>query len=254
MRKIDLLLLCGLLLSGCSVTRSRGINAPVIFNGMEGENICETVQKQNITSNNFFIQKAEIELINEGRIQKFISNIKFEKPNKYLISLKSKTGIEGARIFISNDTVLINDRLNKRLYFGNSLSLVRKYGFSISCFPLIFGDLILENNFKQGINKCIEEKLNISSVVKGVPLRYEIDCKKKKVVYVNQEKLHVSEGFRINFKNFIEINGSMLPKIIEFTDNQYNTTIRIKVLKIETPWKGSIIFIPGKGYESIEIV
>ena len=40
-----------------------------------------------------------------------MATIKYELPDKYLISIRSKAGIEAARIFITKDTVLINDRI-----------------------------------------------------------------------------------------------------------------------------------------------
>ena len=40
----------------------------------------------------FFIQKAEIEVINQDGKEKYLSTIKYEKPDKYLISIKSRTG------------------------------------------------------------------------------------------------------------------------------------------------------------------
>jgi outer membrane biogenesis lipoprotein LolB len=253
LRKITGLLLCGLILCSCSITRNRGVNNSVNYGVKAGENIYKTIQNQNVTLSNFFVQKAEVEIVNEEGRQKFLCNIKFEKPDRYLISLKSRTGIEGARIYISNDTILVNDRINKKLYFGNSLSLVRKYGLSISCLPLIFGDLVLENNFNHGNDICEGEKLDLSCVVKGIPLKYEIDCKKRKVIGVSKENTYVSKGFNIDYKNFMEINGSLIPKTIEITDVQYNTNIRIKIIKMESPWIGTIKFVPGKGYEIIEL-
>ena len=36
--------------------------------------------------------------------------------------------------------------------------------------------------------------------------------------------------------------------------NQTNTTIKIKILKIEIPWKGNIEFVPGRDYEKMELL
>ena len=254
MRKVITILLLPIFFAGCSLIGRSGKSLTAGYTNTEGNSILEGTINQNITNNGFFIQKAEIEIISNTGKERYLASIKFEMPDKYLISVKSRSGIEGVRIYISGDSILLNDRINKKLYSGNAFYLKRKFGLTPGLLPLIFGDAILDTNCQGSNEKCSENKIVTKCHVKGVILNYEIDCKKKKVVYVNQEKLHVSEGFSINFKNFIEINGSMLPKIIEFSDNQYNTTIRIKILKIETPWKGSIIFIPGKGYESIEIV
>ena len=73
--------------------------------------------------------------------------LKFEYPDKYLISIKSRTGIEGARIYISEDTILFNDRINKKMYYGSSLYLKRKYGLTTNFLPLIFGDIVSRKKF-----------------------------------------------------------------------------------------------------------
>ena len=88
-------------------------------------NVFESTKNQNITNNGFFIQKAEIEIVTGEGKEKYLASIKFEKPDKYLISVKSRTGIEGARIYISNDSILVNDRINKKLYSGNTFYLKR---------------------------------------------------------------------------------------------------------------------------------
>jgi hypothetical protein len=35
---------------------------------------------------------------------------------------------------------------------------------------------------------------------------------------------------------------------------QYNIRIKIKIVKTEYPWNGIVRFVPGKGYELIEIL
>lgn len=218
------------------------------------ENTLESVKNQNITNNSFFIQKAGIELITKNGKEKFIGNIKFEYPDKYLISIKNRTGIEGARIYISKDSILVNDRINKNLYYGNSMYLLRKYGLDQSFLPLIFGDIILDRNYEHSQEKCSGEKMNINCVVKGVMLNYSIDCKKKKSILVNQVNNFVQQGIQIKYEGFLNVGEFFVPKTIEFDDPQYNTVIRIKILKVEFPWSGNVKFIPGKGYELIELV
>jgi hypothetical protein len=233
------------LIAGCSVTRNVIVEKPDNTNRFTSDNIAESVSEQNITNGGFFIEKAEIELNNDKGKEKFIANIKFEAPDKYLISLKSRSGIEGARIYLSKDTILINDRINQIEYYGTSFYLRKKYGFSMSTLPLIFGDLVVEGNFKNNGNKC---------EVKGVDLNYSIDCKKRKVILVNQINNLVQPGVKIKYDRFHIIGYILVPETIELEDYQYNTSIRIKVIKIVKPWNGNLKFVPGKGYELIELV
>jgi hypothetical protein len=93
LRKVAIILVLGIIAVGCSLTRmAENVSAPV-SGETESDNIVENVTRQNLTSGGFFIQKAEIEFINLNGKQKFLATVKFEYPDKFLISLKSKTGI-----------------------------------------------------------------------------------------------------------------------------------------------------------------
>ena len=253
MRKVICILLLGLIAGGCSVFRHNGSTGAEITGKINSGNVLEDIENQNLTQNGFFIQKAEIEFNTSDATDKFIASIKFEKPDRYLISLKSRTGIEGARIFISGDSIRMNDRINKKLYSGTSIYLEKKYGFSQSFLPLIFGDLILEKRCKTGLEKCIEDKLTLDCQIKGVPLSYVVDCKRLKVIMVDQVKSVNNDGMKISYAKYFNPGNILIPRIIEFSEINYDIRIKIKVLKIQSSWNGHISFIPGKDYELIEL-
>jgi hypothetical protein len=247
-------LILGIFVTSCSVTRNIKGKKGENFNVVLSDNVLEGVKYQNITNNNFFIQKAEIEVVTENGKEKYLANIKFEKPDKYLISLRSKTGIEGARIYMSKDTILVNDRINKKMYFGTSYYLKKKYGFTQSFLPLIFGDIILNISCETGQEKCLDDKMYVKCIEEGIKLNYEIDCKRRKPISVIQMNNFGMDGIKITYGGFYNIENGFIPKIVEFKDSQYSTTIKIKIIKFEMPWNGSVKFIPGKGYELIELV
>lgn len=218
------------------------------------ENVIQRVIKQNVTSSGFFIQKAEIELITQNEKKKFLGSIKFEYPDKFLISLKSRTGIEGARIYINKDSIIVNDRINKKMYFGTALNLKRKFGLNQSVIPLIIGDMVVENRVNAGIGKCEDNRLKVDCNVRGVTTRYNIDCKRGKIDQVNLGNSNLKENININYSNFINLNSTLIPRIIDVENLQNNIKVRIKILKAEYPWNGDVRFVPGKGYEIIEIL
>lgn len=224
------------------------------YTNAEGSNILEGTINQNITNSGFFIQKAEIEIISNTGKEKYLAGIKFEKPDKYLISVKSRSGIEGARIYMSGDSVLVNDRINKKLYSGNSFYLKRKFGLTPDFLPLIFGDAIFDKNCKGSYEKCVEDKIVTECHVKGIVLNYEIDCKRRKVVAASQIDNFNKNVVKLKFGSFFNAGSYLIPKIIEFEDSQFDMTVKIKIFKVELPWNGSIKFFPGKGYELIELV
>jgi hypothetical protein len=240
-------------ISGCSVTRNLDKRASFNSGKLISENVLESVRTQNLTDSSFFIQKAEIEVNTQNGKERFIGNIKFEYPDKYLISIKSRSGIEGVRIYISKDTILVNDRMNKKIYYGTSYYLKKKYGISQSCLPLIFGDIVLNKDCEDGQGKCLENLLKISCLVDGVMLSYDIDCQKGKVILADQINNFVPQGIKIKNESFYNIGHILIPKIVELEDSEFNESIRIKILKVEFPWHGTVRFIPGKGYELIEL-
>ncbi len=246
----------GIFSAGCSVTRSRSRSNRDLEISKElfSENILESVKNQNITNTNFFIQKADIEVITQSGKEKLIGSIKFEYPDKYLISIKSRTGIEGARIYVSDDTILVNDRINRKMYYGSSVYLKRKYGLTTNFLPLIFGDIVLEKNYRESKEKCSGDKINTDYVVQGVILNYAINCKKRKSVFVSQLNSFVQHGIEFRYDNFIKSGNILIPTNIVLEEAQYDLKIKINIIKMELPWSGNIEFVPGRNYEIIELL
>ena len=75
----------------------------------------ESIIKNNLSKENFYIQKADIKVTQDNISVRFIASIKFRKPDSLLISVKSRTGIEAGRAFITKDTILINDRIKQKI-------------------------------------------------------------------------------------------------------------------------------------------
>jgi hypothetical protein len=254
LRKVIIILLLPVFVAGCSVIGRSGKSLAKDYINPIGSNILESTKNQNITNSGFFIQKAEIEILSNGGREKYLASIKFERPDRYLISLKSRTGIEGARIYMTNDSILVNDRINKKLYTGNTFYLKKKFGMTPEFMPLIFGDVILDKNCEKSNDKCVGSRIITECHVKGVILNYEIDCNRRKIVTVSQIDNFDKNVIKLRFESFFRIGRNLIPKIIEFDDSQFNTEVKIKIIKVELPWSGSLKFIPGKGYELIELV
>jgi hypothetical protein len=224
------------------------------YSDQKGINILEDVKNQNITHQGFFIEKADIEIFSQEGKERYLASIKYERPDKYLISIRSRSGIEGARIYLYGDSLKVNDRIHKKLFSGNALYLKRKYGIAPGLIPIIFGDLILDNNYTGKKDTCIGNRIKMRCNVKGVSLDYEIDCNRKKVALVKQSDNFNKNFINVSFSDFFNVGSHQISRLIEFEDTQYNIKVKIKVIKVELPWNGDIKFIPGKGYELIELL
>ena len=252
MREVNLIWFLLIFITGCSALKQRNDLNYVLSKEFSGDSLVEDVRKQNLTNRSFYIQKAEIEILSENGKIKMIANIKFEFPDKYLISLKSKTGIEAARIFISRDTVLINDRINRKLYFGKPVNLRNKYGVPSNILPVILGDFIYEKKKYYKEPYCIDGKTDIDYVNEGIKLRYIVDCSKRKLINSSQEGSLGSNYIDIEYGNFINTKDGFTPAKIRISYEK--SIIGIKIGKIESPWNGRVEFIAGNRYELKELL
>lgn len=249
MQKVTIILILVFVSAGCSVLRKGHGKYNGVSDRLSTAEVLSTTEKNNITGEGFFIQKAEIKVKTEEGSDNFLASLKYQKPDKYLLSLKSRTGIEAARIFLSGDSVVINDRINRIVYHGSQQSLQRHYGISASLLPVILGDFILKNSFNSAAEGCSEGKLSISSLVGGMKILYKIDCKLMKAISAVPESSIGKSVIDLEFLEFFQEAGTVLPGKIEVRDLKKNSSIEIKIVKIEIPWNGEIDFIPGNNYE-----
>lgn len=253
MQKIVLIFLWGIIVAGCSVTRSRSKSLSDGSGSIITRNVLEDVKNQNVTSKGFFLQKVDIKIITKTFNEKFIATIKFAYPDRYLISLKTRTGIEGARIYINKDSVTVNDRINKKLYFVDKFYLEQNFGITPGLLALIFGDIVLDGRLSSEKLECENSRLETEIGVKGVRFKYVIDCDKRKSLSVKLLNNYIQNGVEISYNRFFKKSGILIPGEIEVNDYKSNIKINLKIIKIEWPWSGDFDFIPGKGYEIIEL-
>lgn len=249
MQKIVFILFLILIHYSCSVIRKGDRTAYSLLNADGTEKNIKSIKDKNITGKNFFIQKAEINIFSPAGDEKVIGSIKYERPDKFLISIKSKTGIEAVRIFISEDTILVNDRINKRILYGDPDYLMNRYGISGNLIGLIVGDYISDNTLELNKAKCLNGELNLNDEAGGIKIKYIIDCKLNKVIYASNEKALNGHQIEMKFDHFKKMEANLLPEKIELKDIITNTDIVIHIKKIEYPWTGKVEFIPGYRYE-----
>ncbi len=180
--------------------------------------------------------------------------IKFIPPDLYLLSIKSKAGIEIARVYLNEDSVMLNDRFNKKLYYGSASDLKKKYGLTTAVLPVILGDYINEMIVDEKKLECSDGKLDMDAIIKDVKIRYSIDCKYCKCILTVPENEQNSIGLKIEYSSFFSSGGMNIPGRIDISEKQNDTRIEIRIIKIIIPWEGSIEFIPGRQYEKIHLL
>jgi hypothetical protein len=215
-------------------------------------NATSRVKEQNITYKNFYISKAEVEILSNERKENILCTVKHVYPGKYLISIKNRAGIEAARIFVSNDTLLINDRINRKIYYGENKILEKKYGISYVLIPVLLGDLINNDLAEKNKEECIKGLIRTNYFIEGFRIQYVVDCKIYKAIYAYV--MEENNEIEFKFSKYFKKGNLLFPGLIEVDDKNSMVHIIINVKKVDFPWEGSIDFIPGAKYEFIPIL
>ena len=254
MRKIGYIILFFLLSASCTVARKSRSVKSAEENSSASLNLYQSIINQNLTARSFFIEKAEFKISSGGSENSGIGTIKFIKPDKFLISIKSIIGIEIARIYITGDSIMANDRINKKFYLGSASYLKTKYGVTTAVLPVVFGDYVNDEKPDSSRMSCVDGRVQINGSVKKVKIRYLIDCANGKSILTMHEENSRESVLNIEYDDFFMINGINSPGKIKISDSQSDTTIEIRIQKIIIPWDGTIDFIPGKQYEKIRLL
>jgi len=211
----------------------------------------EKISITNVTAKNFNIQKAEIELLNNGEEKKLLANMKYRKPGIYLVSIRNRMGMEAARVYLNEDTILINDRVYKRLYCISTDYLLDKYGISTQILPIINGDFISDIKKRADIIECEEGNMEIRENIQKREIWYYVDCEIKKAVAARISDIYNKKEINFKFSNFKVYEGTIFPEYIEIEDFTKQTIIKIEISDIEFGKTENIEFTPGQNYEKI---
>ncbi|MCX6332885.1 MAG: DUF4292 domain-containing protein [Bacteroidia bacterium] len=251
MQKIIYIIFLIVVISGCSVLK-RG-KTEALYNGTDAILREAQIEEKNLSNRSFTIQKAEIELDNNGKWVYLIANMRYSREGKYLISIRSKSGIEIGRIFITNDTILANDRVNKKLYYGSARYLESKYGISFGSIPVILGDLMIISERKNEKVECKNGEAKFSERANGRIMDYTVNCDEKKINLAKLNGINGGGSIEIKFRNFLSRGDVTYPGAIEIWENKSQPKIRIEIKKVELDNVEELRFIPGANYEEVMI-
>lgn len=231
----------------CSVSK-RTLKEETGLPEISKNNILEVTEKQNITESSFFIERGKILASGDSGKIRLLFTIKFNRPGNFLISLKSTTGIEAYRIFITKDTVLINDRIKQVTLFGKPYDFERMAGLPSALIKISFGDIFIDRNNVKTEGDCVGNSLKVSDYYQGLIIRTIIDCTLGKARSVRLSSGPSDDLINISYSKYNQENYR-IPGKVEINDLKRRTKITLKIEKYTVPWSGQIEFIPGRGYK-----
>ncbi len=253
MQKIVLVFSLVFFFSGCSVFHRHERN--IFSNESVGNSVSgdQYIRGRNLTENGSYIKSMDIEY-SDGKTESNIAgSVRFEKPDKYLIALRSKTGIEFVRIYLNGDSIFILDRLKHKVYKGPLQYIKKSFGFPVEILPVILGDFI-------GKCKIIDERenkenvVNVKCFIPEVVMEYQLDREKGKAVLSRVETLLGRDVSIIRYEKFKKENGAFFPEKIVMSNDERKLLVVFKIRKIEYPWKEKVEFNIGNRYEILELL
>jgi len=242
-----------LIISGCASSRKASDRAAGrIGEGITGYSVSE-ILRNNISNENFYISKADIKVEQENVTVRLNASFRFRKPDSLLVIVRSRSGIEAGRGLITRDTILINDRINRNLMIGSTQSLGSKYGIDAALVYAIFGDVIVGKEESQRNINCKERGTSDVFRYGGRRVEYTFDCSRGKAVRTYFEGDMRSGNITLEYSDFLEAGGITIPRRVEVNDDLKSLSVSIEIKNIESPWNGTIRFIPGSGYRVVKI-
>lgn len=238
------------ILNSCSLSR-RAANSTV-SDDITGSLINGRFLSSNIAEKGFFIRKAEVSAGFGNEEYKLVINLRKSPDNRYLLSIRNRTGIEIARIYADSDTLLVNDRLNKVLMTGDAGVIEKKLGIDFRLIPVILGDIIAPREVKDSLI-CDGESGSIQYSDRGLTYLYTVKCSLRKPVAFDVKDRNEKLLSHIEYSDFNTRNKLKYPAKINIKGRNTDEYLSVSIKDIEFPWIGEIEFVPGDRYEIIRL-
>ena len=233
--------------SGCSVSKKISKDTSVLSQSTS-EKALQITEEQNITNSSFFIERGRISTSGEGGSISLLFTMKYSNPGRYLISLKSTTGVEAFRAYLTKDTILINDRVNRTILYGKPFDFERISGLPSALLKVSLGDFFTGDKKKLINEKCINSSLTVNDYYQGLIIKSIIDCNIRKTKSLTITSGIPNELINIFYSKYKD-DYYKTPERIEVNDFRRKVKIIIKIEKYSIPWNGEIEFVPGSGYK-----
>lgn len=243
-----LILILALFLAGCGTIKRKTVEELTPPGVYKTEMFLEDVKEYNLTNESFYINKADVQASLNGFNQNLVISMKYKKPDSAMFIVKAKIGIEVARALITNDTVIINDRLNKRLIISGAEYFRRKYGLEPRLICMMFGDFLVKPDLIENEINCNKNLYQIDFLKDRNLYLMKFDCISKKLREASIENITGGKKIEFKFEEFVENNKKKYPELSTIFVSAEEIILKISIDKIDTDWNGNIDFVANKGY------
>jgi hypothetical protein len=150
---------------------------------------------------------------------------------------------------MTKDTLIIIDKINKKIRVGNPQVLKNKYGVEPAFIFVILGDFIIEKQSQELPLGCRNGISSDQFIVGGRTVNYTIDCKRKKIVSASFEGDIKTGNIDMEFSDFIILEDMLLPGSVNISNDLSMFKAKVEIEKATINYEGIIGSIkPGSNY------
>ncbi len=248
---ITVIVLIILIIQGCATNRKLKVRGKVYHeSSIKNSDIVE----KNVSLKRFYIQKAVVTITGNQEETKFLTTVKYNPPDSILISVRAKIGYEAARIFLTGDTIIIADRVNRKLRVGNPQLLKKKYGIEPAMLFIVIGDYIQGTESRDKTFKCIDGYSDNNLLIDGRNINYKINCNEGKIAGATFEGDITSGNIELEFNDFANFDGLVMPRYISIKNDLSRIKAEIAIEKATGNFQGYVRGLKtGSTYDVIRI-
>ncbi|MEM1135303.1 MAG: DUF4292 domain-containing protein [Bacteroidota bacterium] len=200
----------------------------------------------------FFEARGRVKYDHKDDKQRFSIDIRMKRDSLIWLSLRSGTGIEGARALIKEDSILFINRLDKQYMAYSFEELDGKVNFPFNLQMLqsiIVGNPVVFEGGTALVDKDDNYKI-LSQLLESMKVQFWVGRETSKLEKITVEDINSRNELNINYADFQRIDRTTIPFEINSVMSYYNETgvndanLEIKYSKVEIP--GEALKFPFK--------
>ncbi len=219
----------------------------------DSESFFEELRKANLSSGGFYISRADLDVSSAALDIKLIATVKFRFPDSLFVALRTRTGIEAGRLLLTGDTVLINDRINRQVLYGDPEDLERKYNVSSGAIYAVLGDFIGNPLAPVTTVRCTDGVFYCETIAGGQIIKYEIDCRTMKPGKAFVSDKRSGQQVQAVFTDFAKYKDKTVPATLTIMLGNGKGNVLAEIRNIDTEWDGNIGFVASRNYKKVRI-
>ncbi len=191
----------------------------------------------------FFEARGRVKYENADDRERFSVDIRMLKDSLVWISMRSGTGIEGARALVKKDSIFFINRLEKQymIYTFDELDQKINFPFNLEMLQsIIVGNPVVFEGGTALVDKLDNYKV-LSQLLDNLKIRFWVGRNSSKLEKITVEDLNSRNELNISYADFKEVARADMPFEVNSVMSYYDetgvkdATVEMKYSKVEIP-------------------